>query len=231
MSANAEIYFNNSCSKYNKQLVDYLTKNLESLITVGKLQFNFEIVSNSAKLKERNITRLPALIVNSKTHIGVDKIISYLNSVQKVQRKSAFGGGDGDGDEMLHEYNMSAMGNIKMTAGKLVVEDNDDDDDSNEDLKARLNMEVKRREAAGHKIVEEKEMPQRNNYRTENNTIGGHTSHAPQKVEMLPYHGDGVTDNIGDPISVLKRSRPQNSEQQRDDILLETLLNKIGGDD
>lgn len=141
----ASIIFNDSASQFNKDLTDFLRRNVEIAIKRGGLSFDYKIVkpADLAELNKKGINRLPAMMIGSRSYIGVPDIIQEIrervkNSVQNVPEKSE--------DEIVHEYQMNEINqNVsKNSDGKFQIVEDKDRDESTE-LNSRFAEEMKRR--------------------------------------------------------------------------------------
>ena len=143
----ASIVFNDTASQFNKDLTDFLNRHLENAIRRGGIKFQFTIAkpADLADLRQKGIKRLPAMIINNQYYISVPNIIKEIrsrikNSNNVVPEKSE--------DELIREYQMSALGNITKDAdGKLQIHDDQEHDDNNS-LMADFNREIARRGAS-----------------------------------------------------------------------------------
>jgi hypothetical protein len=98
----AVVYFNDSASKFNKELHEFLRDNLERIIIRGNCRFRFEIVKSSqfSELKRKSITELPAVTINDKAHLGLPKIKKALINLAQTNQQPAALKSD---EEMMHE--------------------------------------------------------------------------------------------------------------------------------
>ncbi len=148
----AEIIFNDSNSQTNKDLTDFLKRNLEAIITKGNLKLKLTIagVKDHANLRQRGIKPLPALLIgNDRPVCTVPNIIERLRSVVKSSRKTAAPKSE---EEVLGDYFSKTLGNIKQNdEGRIVLPDDGDDEVNNDDLVGKLHQEMARR---GHATME-----------------------------------------------------------------------------
>ena len=150
MSKILTIIFNDNSSKYNRDLVDFLKRNIESAIIKGRITFNFKIaeMSELENLREKGITRLPAMTVDNEIYIGVPEIIDEIRKRIKTSKQKAVPKTD---DEILTDYNFRALGDIKKDpTGKFIIKE-DEDQDETLNLQAKMNSEVDRRKNMNNK--------------------------------------------------------------------------------
>ncbi len=146
----ASIVFNDSASQFNKDLTDFLSRNLETAIRKGGITFQFKIAkpADLAGLRQLGVKRLPAMLINNKPYVGVPDIIAEIRSRVKNSRQTA---PEKSEDEVIRDYQMQALGNITTDKeGKFQIHDEPEKDDT-EDLMSAFNREIQRRgAAAGH---------------------------------------------------------------------------------
>jgi hypothetical protein len=139
------IIFNDSASQFNKDLTDFLRRNTEVAIRKGQLSFNYRIAyaADLPELRSQGIRRLPAMIIGKEPPvIGVPNIIEAIRNRVRTSKSEAAPKTE---DEMVREFQISAMGEIKKDAdGKFVVQD-EQDEDTRTALLANFQKEVERR--------------------------------------------------------------------------------------
>ena len=84
-----EIIFNDEPSKKNKELTDFIGKNLVTIIKKGQIQFKFKIAQTAdiTTLHKRGIKELPVMIgSNNNTYIGVKNIINTIADDVSIKR-------------------------------------------------------------------------------------------------------------------------------------------------
>jgi len=143
MSKILTIIFNDNSSKYNRDLIDFLRRNIENAIVKGRITFNFKIaeMSELESLREKGITRLPAMTVDNEIYIGVPEIINEIRKKIKTSKQKALPKTD---DEILNDYNFRALGDVKKDpTGKFIIKEDEDTDELN--LQSKMNAEVERR--------------------------------------------------------------------------------------
>ncbi len=146
----ASVVFNDSASQFNKDLTDFLKRNLETAIRKGGLSFQFKIAkpADLAGLRQMGVKRLPTMLINNKPFVGVPNIIAEIRARVKNSRNVA---PEKSEDEIVREFQMAALGNITKDAdGRFQIHDEPEKDES-ESLMSAFNREIQRRgAAAGH---------------------------------------------------------------------------------
>jgi hypothetical protein len=230
-----ELIFNDSPSKFNKELTDFLRKNLEKIVLRGQIKIIFKIVEpgDIEKLRKREITRLPAMnIPGSRTPImGVPDIVEYFRQKVKNSRNVAPPKTE---EEVLSEYMNSEMRASKDSDGKLITpNDQEDTDQSGSELQSLALKEIERRQ---------KELSDfKGNQISEKNSRGGRSAppsnpRQDARQEHTPQHHNPRSDNIaaaaGDPMTVLNNMK-KTGDENADDNLMGMLLQRMdtGGSD
>lgn len=246
----ATIYFNDTASKFNKDLTEFLRRNIEKSIRQGRLSYSFKITQTNelADLRRKGIKRLPAMVVGNTTCIGVPEIIEEIHKRVKNSRAPAQPKTE---DEIVREYQLAALGNVTKDAdGKLVVNDNESDEVAEDDLKGRALAEMQRRglsqSGAGNgepadrmRPKPQPKAPDRTADRDDDfedrrppPITHGNTGYAQPRNQQRPR--DDNLDNPGmqDAYASLNRvGRNATAEDRKDDELMANLLSKIGGGD
>ena len=80
----ARVYFNDTPSKYNKELISFLHRNIEKIVTKGMLKIEPYIIkpSDIRAMRDKGIERYPAMIIGHQSAIGVSNIV---NTIQKME--------------------------------------------------------------------------------------------------------------------------------------------------
>lgn len=252
----ASIIFNDSASQFNKDLTDFLHRNLETAIRRGGLSFQFKIAkpADLAELRQTGIKRLPAMLINSKPFVGVPNIIAEIRSRVKNAKNAA---PEKSEDEIVREFQMASLGNITKDAeGRFQIHDEPETDESTS-LMSDFNREIQRRGAtAGHgsKDNDENDDPQPRMIRppppnpsraTDRETGDGDSDDEdvaprpkrrspPLRAPLIkqPQRADNL-DNpaMADAFESLKAiGRNATKEDAQDDDMMKTLLSRIGGD-
>ncbi len=219
----AHILFNDSPTKYNQDLTNFLSRNIETLIMKGQIKFKFEIVKPKqiAELRKKGMTRLPAMVYMKKSFIGVPDIIAELSVTVKNSKATAL---QKTAEEMIDDFQKQSMFVTKNSDGKFVVPPDDDDNDA-PDLEGDLSREVARRDK-GSKKKADREPPQKTNrsaYQSDDN----YEQERPKK-----QRADNI-DVDDDPIKSLNKIKSKNrggEDGGNDDDMMATLLAKMGSD-
>lgn len=245
----ASIVFNDSASQFNKDLTDFLARNLETAIRKGGITFQFKIAkpADLAGLRQMGVKRLPAMLINNKPYVGVPDIIAEIRSRVKNSRQTA---PEKSEEEVIRDYQMAALGNITKDAeGRLQVHDEPEKDET-EDLMASFNREIQRRGAAiGHggggedddEQPRARRPPPPNPSRTTDRDMGGDDDddeepRQPPARRPAPPRQRPRDDNIDNPAmddafeSLRAIGRNATKEDAQDDQMMAALLGRMGGD-
>ncbi len=228
------IIFNDSASQFNKDLTDYLNRNLSLAIKKGGLLFHFKIAKpkDLSDLRNKGIKRLPAMIINESYYIGVPDIVKEINfriksSTSEVAPKTE--------EEMIRSFQLNILGNPKINndKDKKFVFDNDKDDDDKDDdtkeLTAKLNNEVKRRGINNVNTNLQGDRNMENNGQARNmnrnqTTESDDEDYAPRANNLRS------DDNLQIAIANANAKHAENGEanDQQDDAMLRNMLERIG---
>jgi len=215
----AELIFHNSPTKNNKDLTEFLKRNIKSIIERGRIKFRFKIAkaADLDQLRERGIKKLPTMILDKRQYIGVPKIIECLHGRVKNSQKTAPRKPE---TELLDDYFKETLtsGVGKGPDGKFKIEENNDMDE-NIDLGAAALREMKRREGSGS-VADPGQPP-----KAPDRTAIRDDDFEQQKPRQLRR-----PDNVGDPQAAFN-NLTQRGGQDQDDELLGQLLSKMGGED
>lgn len=245
----ATIYFNDTASRFNKDLTDFLKRNLEKSIRQGRLTYSFKIAQTNelADLRRIGIKRLPAMVVGKTTCIGVPEIIEEIRKRVETSKAPAPPKTE---DEIVREFQMAALGNVTKDAdGKLVVNDNDGDDMNKDDLQHKLQQEMQRRglaqtgngenengPASRMKPKPQPRAPDRtadrdDDFEDRRPQVTQGAGYATPRNQPKPRADNLDNPQMGDAFAALGRvSRNATAEDRKDDELMANLLAKIGGD-
>lgn len=251
----ASIVFNDSASQFNKDLTDFLKRNLETAIRKGGLSFQFKITkpADLAGLRQMGVKRLPAMLINNKPFVGVPDIIAEIRARVKNSRNVA---PEKSEDEIVREFQMAALGNITKDAeGRLQVHDEPEKDES-ESLMSAFNREIQRRGAtAGHggggdnddddPQPRMRRPPPPQPSRTTDRDMGGDDDdddddqprRRPQRPRAPPPRQQPRADNLDNPAmadafeSLRAIGRNATKEDAQDDQMMAALLDRMGGGD
>lgn len=225
----ASLIFNDSSSPFNKELIEFLRRNLESVILKCSIMFHFKIAKAAElkELKDMGITRLPAMTIGKDHYIGVPNIVSELRNRVKLNTDTAAMKTD---DEILRDFQISALGDVKKNSdGQFVINDNDDDEDKDKnELMSAFNKEIARR--TGNTAPNENKLkPTRPNQETSRPSQPSHqnnSNHSKQKNNR-----ESREDNVDDAMQSLKNIRKStSSDDAQDDNMMEALLARMGND-
>jgi hypothetical protein len=230
----AELVFNDTKSRHNQDLTEFLERNLQSIITRGQVKFRFKIAKRSdlAGLRSRGIARLPAMILQGMPFTSVPAIIEELRKRVKNSKSVATPKSE---VEVLDDYYRRELGNIQTDEdGKHIIPDDDNDIDDTPDFASLAANQMKRRR--GEDVDEQPKRASRA---------------PPQKVDRMfsvqdddyedrrqppiinPMRNeprmDNITEEPGDPLTVLNNMKAQGANAADDDMM-RSLLGKMGGE-
>jgi hypothetical protein len=226
----AELIFNDTPSRYNKDLTDFLDRNIELIVTKSQIKFRFKIAKavDISSLRAKGIKRLPAMILEKRPYIGVPVIVEELRKRVKRSKSTAAPKSE---EEVLDDFFKQTLGNIQYSdEGKHIIpQDNEIDDEV--DLNGLFNKEMKRR----------------NDGDGDGNKSKGANRRGPPKPDRMAVQDDDYEDrapprqppprldNIkiteaGDPLATLNTMRSTGGKQSQDDDMMRTLLERMGGD-
>jgi hypothetical protein len=247
----AKVIFNDSASKFNRDLVDFLKRNLETAIRRGRISFSFKIAETNElpQLRKQGIKRLPAMIFNNNIFIGVPDIIAEIRRSVKNSKTVAPVKSE---EEIIRDFQMGVMGPVSKDAeGKLVIHDADTDDLKTEDIQAKVHAEIARRgiavdpaKAGTNPVRKMRQHPQprqpdRDAERDDEDDEDDdpkprkRTQRAqPTEIPQMPRADNlSVPAHMADAMASLQRvGRTASAEDKRDDDMMATLLAKMGGD-
>ncbi len=128
----AEIIFNNKPSKFNKDLVEFLKKNLNTIIIRAQIKFRYVVVNSDDfdSLKSRGITRLPAMVYQNRNFISVPDIVNELKSQVSNSKSMAPPKSE---EEVVQDFFKQSLGDIKTDSeGKILVNEMDQEEENAE---------------------------------------------------------------------------------------------------
>ncbi len=221
------IIFNDSASQFNKDLTDFLNRNLSLAIKKGGMLFHFKIAKpkDLTDLRNKGIKRLPAMIINESYFIGVPDIIKEINiriksSTSEIAPKTE--------EEMIRSFQLNILGNPKINNDKdkkIVFDDKDDDDkdDDSKELTAKLNNEVKRRGINNVNTNLQGDRHMENNGQARN--LNRNQTTDSDDDEYSPR-----ADNLQTAIANANAKHAENGEANdlKDDEMLRSMLERIG---
>jgi hypothetical protein len=247
----ASIIFNDSASQFNKDLTDFLRRNLETAIRKGRMTFVYRVAgaADLAELRAQGIKRLPAMTLANQTFIGVPDIIDEIRRRVKTSKSEAI---EKSEDEIVRDYQMKALGDIKKDAdGKFVINDEPEDNDDAR-LRADFQREIERRGSSiGHDdkgggTAERrlaKDPPPRppararevdrddDDYDDRAPPKQQRQQHMPAMPAMTQRVDNLANPGMGDALASLQRiGRHATGDDAKDDALMARLLERMGGD-
>lgn len=236
----ATIIFNDSSSRLNRDLVDYLKRNLQAVIRKGSLVFQYKIVkpSDFDGLRRMGVKTLPAMIINNRPYIGVPNIIAEIRRRSKnnpitVQEKTD--------DETVRDFQMASLGDVKKDAdGKFVLPAEQETDES-KSLMDAFQREVQRRGAAAGHVNPDYGETMNHATRTPRNTEQDLDDHPQDNRRNTAYNTNPAPmyrpDNIDNPqmadalASLNAIGRNATDQDRQDDTMMAALLARMGGGD
>jgi hypothetical protein len=228
----AEVIFNNTRSQINKDLTEFLKRNLKPIILRASVQFKFTIAHKDdlPAMRDNGIKRLPVMIINNKHYTSVPMIITELQKRVKHSKTVAAPKSEA---EVLSDYFKHELGDIKTDRdGKIDTSKFADDDE--EDMGSKLTeaamKEVSRRNIKSDNTVYRQqpikfEETRSNQYDAGPNRNTGN----PRSTGRQSERNDNVQRDAGDPMRALN-SMQSRGERSPDDDLVAALLDKIGAD-
>lgn len=246
----AEVIFNNTPSKFNKDLTDFLKRNMEAIIFRGQIKFKFKLASSKdlSTLRSKGITRLPAMRIDGRNHINVPTIIGEIRRRVKTSKTTA---SMKSNEEFLDEYMKNAIGDIKKDDdGRIIAEELDQEEleENGEKLLNELNRmtehrynELENNKKAGNKkqrpgTREQVRKPNReldlDDDREDRRAPAIETERPGQRPTQRPYRPDNLEGDrmkAGDPLAALAATH--RGQKTQDDEMMEALINRMGTDD
>lgn len=225
----AELIFNDTNSRPNKDLTSFLRRNIDSIMTKGMIEFRFRIAGKNdlSKLRNAGIDRLPAMRIDNckKIYMSVDSIISELrNRVSNSRRTAPLK----TSDEIIDDYYKKELGYDKLDSeGKIDIgnlDQNDMPEDIGEELRQKTLHELDRRNL---KEKSSDKQPDRQFAPKFEETGTSNTNRQPTNTKRRNDREDNVS--AGDPMETLNKMR-KNGGNNADDDLMETLLSRLGPD-
>lgn len=222
----AELFFNDTPSRYNKDLTDFLERNIRTIITKGQIQFRFKIMKSKDinSLRAKGIRRLPAMILRSKPFIGVPIIVEELRKSVKRSKTVAAPRSD---EEMVRDYMYETLGNIQHDAdGKHIIPKEEMDDEA--DLGGLYQAEMQRRNGGNDSRDTRRAPPKPDRQAIQDNDY----DEQPRQQHQPPPRMNNVDQNEpGSATAALNNLTRSNGKHNQDDEMLRTLMDRIGGDD
>jgi hypothetical protein len=229
----AEVIFNNTPSQFNKDLTEFLKRNIKNIIQRGMIKFKFVIAHNDdlPKLRNNGIKRLPVMLVDGKQFTSVPLIIDELQKRVKFSKGAAAPKSD---EETLNDYFKSALGNIKTDRdGKIDTSsfNDDEEEDMGNKLMEAATKEATRRNIKGDTVYTQKNAPvYEDTCRQQANKSSNQQYNQQYSQQYKQERPDNVQNkDAGDPMRALTSMRSK-GEKSPDDDLMAALLEKMGSD-
>lgn len=233
-----EVIFNNKPSKHNKDLTDFLKRNLRAILVKGHVRFQFTIARTRdlKELRNKGINRLPAMIIKDKNFIGVPNIVQELHARVKNSKKQAPPKSE---EEVLQDFFTQQLGVTIGEDGKHIVPDDDEyGNDGSDNRMSQVSKEMERRNITqkGLDLDQHDDRVRKNNRpsgpsNTRKNTRSETDFETPQRPSRPPNaqsRMDNIDTGVGDAIEVLNKMRP--AQDSRDDDMMRQLLEKMSDD-
>jgi hypothetical protein len=128
------LYLSNKPSQLNKDLINYLNANMNSLVKM-KLYIDFVIAypQNIQSYTEKGIVNFPTMIHQNQKFVGVDRIKGFFNQFHQMHKKKQAERTENDD---VTDY----------WSGILAKGDEEDDDDAAEQMKNKAQVAVQERQ-------------------------------------------------------------------------------------
>lgn len=143
----AFIYFDDSNSKINEELITYIDRNMNAVIKNGGLLFRYEIFTPETKnaILAQGITQLPAMVLRKEIIVSNAQIIKVITErirtcKNPIQQKTE--------EEMLREYTANILDARVDHDGKFIQETEPTDDEDISKVRRRQQMEELERRRA-----------------------------------------------------------------------------------
>jgi len=230
----AELIFNDTPSRYNKDLTDFLERNMRSIIIRGNIRFKFKIATHRdiKNLQNQGINRLPVMFLLNRSIISVPSIVKALRDRVKKSKTTAAPKSE---EEVLNDYFMHTLGDIKLDSDGKHILPVEDEGDNTPDLNALFNKELSRRSGEdkkdNHSTFERRTQRPSPPTKPDRNAIydDDYENRAPNNYQL--HRSDNVKSfDPGDPIAALNTVTKPGQETQ-DDEMMRTLLERMGGGD
>ena len=228
---NVELIINDTPTRNNKDLIDFLHKNLDTIVVRAriKLKFNLAKPHDISSFRDRGLTKFPALIDDGDTCVGVTNIVENLRKRVRSSKRSAPPKNETEVlNEFMHAEAFQGVG--KTTDGVFEVPKDDDEDDIGTQLEQQAMRESSRRKQNGKGI-----------YNGDVSTSGASngTANSAKKSGKRDLNVRGPDRDQSEDIraNFRDRGRPDNvstssSRQQLtgDDLLVQQMLEKNGSE-
>jgi hypothetical protein len=231
------IIFYEDDKEKNKELTDYLDKNLKEIITKCNIYFNFIIATENDKdkLNKDGILLLPALLPkNAKPVLGLKNIYKYINycinNPQPKRPKTE--------EEILQEFMNKEIqdGVSKVKDGnkkKLIIKDDENTDEfSNDNINRKIQNEQRKRglgpndNSSINSNMDELYTPNRPNNLSENFSVeDDEDENNNSRHDTGTRNNNSNSNTKNDPLNVFNNMQSNNGSQ--DDDMFKSLLEKL----
>ena len=240
-----QIVFNENADEINKELTDYLDKNLDEIIYKANVYFKFIIATekDKLKLKKDGITKLPAIIsFDMKPVVGLQNVYKYIKYAMQHKIKPEIKTEDEILQDFMSKEIQDGVSRVKEGNKKKVVikEEDEDDEFSNDNINRKIQTEQKKRGMSPHEFASS----------GISNMDEMYTPNRPNNLSMDNEDNDDYNDNDNDedndedrqitskkksaanpiikndPVNVFNNMADSGSSQ--DDKMMRSLLEKIG---
>jgi len=146
-----KVLFKDTSSRHNKELTDFLKRNLKDIIMRGCISFEFVVVrpDDVKKVMREGVNKLPALVDNHNVVVGTPLIVEFLRKAIKNSRTAAR---VKTSEEQIFDLQRSVvMAGCSKVDGKFQTSEDNDEDGIGKDLIDKTNREAERRRASTKK--------------------------------------------------------------------------------
>lgn len=221
-----DLIFNDTPSQHNKDLTDYLSRNIRDVIVKGNIKLHFKIAKTAdlQDIRRKGIKRLPALVpIRGRAIIGVPKIIEFL---RVGVRKSKGTVAPKSEDEVLQDYFTKELG-ASHDGEKIVIPDDDDEgmDNIGDELHSKF-MEAQRARSESMNKPKSRTANREPPPKPSRDMVPDdeYTNRAPQPMER----GNNILEP-GDPRASLNAISKGGKTSVDDDMMMK-LIERSGGD-
>jgi hypothetical protein len=217
---NAEIILKDNPSKFNRELTEFIKRNLSKIINKGRIRFSYTIVGQNqlAELRKKGIKGLPAMVINGNPIVGVPNIKEILRKRVQTSKKPAK---QKTNEEMMNEYFQNAINDTS--------KDDDDENPQNIDYSRRLQQAQEERAASFSSAHEGKNERPPSASRNVELDMGYQQNYDRSDTTVRPNRRPDNVEDAGDPIKTLARMQA-NGEGQQEDALLAKMFENMGTD-
>jgi hypothetical protein len=214
---NAKIILLNRANKQNKELLDFIKRNIQDLIRRARLKFSFYCIDQDEVqgYSRKGVRNFPAMQIEGRTFEKSSLIIQELIAFTKTTRQPAVAKSD---EEEIDDYLRKEItdGVTKDSSGKFIQPKEDEDEAS------KINSEIR------SKMIEEEQ--RRGIHRAQQQDPTYEPPHRAEPREEYRPPMQPRRDNIdpGDAVETLARMHPKSAEEQKDNELLRMLYERVG---